>query len=245
MKLLKIALLLSVSFNGAAMAAAQALDWENVQSLKPYTQIYVTTHSRARCYFLRATGDKLFCQSRRYALASESADSGLLFSRDEIVEVRKVPIDQWSGFLDFVFMAGGGADLNSAYQPSAFFGTRLGGAITLDLKYDNIQGNSGFSTQGTGVLPLFRFPGPREDGKKKFIKLFAEPGVGYRAGGGPFGFYSSAGVLAMLLSDAHSGRPVPYVEFERRFPFNAPLDGDNRLSVGVAIAICRSCGFEN
>jgi len=134
---------------------------------------------------------------------------------------------------------------NGRAQPSASFGTRLGGAITLDLKYDNIQGNSGFSTQGTGVLPLFRIPGPREDENKKFIKLFAEPGLGYRAGGGPFGFYTSTGLLVLLLSDARAGKPMPYVEFERRFPLNAPLDGDNRVSVGVAIAICRGCGVEN
>jgi hypothetical protein len=232
------------SLTTASISAAQALDWADVENLKPLTQIYVSTQHRTRCYFLKATEDKLFCQLRSRASDSQSSDSDLLFSRDEVVEVRKVPVDQWSGFLDFLFMAGGGADLNSAYQPSGFAGTRLGGAITLDLKYDAIQGKGGFSTQGTGVVPPFRLPGPQEDPKKKFIKLYAEPGVGFRAGVGPFGFYTSAGLLVLLLSDAKSLTPMPYVEFERRFPFNSPLDGDNRLSIGVAFAVCRGCGVE-
>jgi hypothetical protein len=226
------------------MVSAQVLDWESVEKLKPYTQIDVSTQHRTRCYFLKATEEELFCQLGPRASSSKSISSDLLFNREGVSEVRLVPVDYWNGFLDLLFMAGGGADLGSAYQPSVFAGTRLGGAITLDLKYDAIQGKSGFSTQGTGVVPLFRFPGPQEDPKKKFIKLYAEPGVGYRAGGGPFGFYSSAGLLVLLLSDTKSLTPMPYVEFERRFPFNSPLGGDNRVSVGVAFALCRGCGVE-
>jgi hypothetical protein len=241
MKTQIVVVLLFTSLTTASISAAQALDWADVENLKPLTQISVSTQHRTRCYFLKATEDKLFCQLRSRASDSQSSDSDLLFSRDEVVEVRKAPVDQWPGFLDLLFMAGGGADLNSAYQPSGFAGTRLGGAITLDLKYDAIQGKSGFSTQGTGVLPLFRFPGPREDQNKKFVKLYAEPSVGYRAGGGPFGFYTSAGLLALFLPEGKVAMPMPYIEFERRFPFNSPLGGDNRISVGVAIAFCQGC----
>ncbi|MGD0628787.1 MAG: hypothetical protein ABR987_05515 [Terracidiphilus sp.] len=241
MKLVQIVVLLFLSLGSASISAAHALDWESVQNLKPLTQIDVSTQHRTRCYFLKATSDNLFCQRRLRASSSPGSDSDLLFNREDIVEVRMVPVDQWSGFLDLLFMAGGGADLNSAYQPSGFAGTRLGGAITLDLKYDAIQGKSGFSTQGTGVLSLFRFPGPREDQNKKFVKLYAEPGVGYRAGGGPFGFYTSAGLLALFLPEGKVAMPMPYIEFERRFPFNSPLGGDNRISVGVSIAFCQGC----
>ena len=191
-----------------------------------------------------ATNDKLFCQRALRASSSQTVNSDLSFDRENISEVRLAPVDHWNGFLDLLFMAGGGADLDSTYQPSGFAGTRLGGAITLDLKYDAIQGKGGFSTQGTGVVPLFRFPGPQEDPKKKFVEFYVEPGVGYRAGAGPFGFYTSAGLLVLLLSDAKSFTPMPYVEFERRFPFNSPLDGDNRVSVGVAFALCRGCGID-
>lgn len=91
--------------------------------------------------------------------------------------------------------------MDSSHQPTSFAGVKIGGPFALDLQYDRIHGKSGFSTEGSAELPLFRVPRFREDKEIKFLKLYAEPGVGYRAGGGPFGGYSSAKVMAVLLTD--------------------------------------------
>jgi hypothetical protein len=96
------------------------------------------------------------------------------------------------------------------------------------------------------MLPLFRYPGPSKDDSKNFIRVYAEPGLGYRAGGGPFGQYSSAKVMVVLFSNKRLGldNGSPYVEFQRRFSFNSPLHGDNRVTVGIMVALCSSCGVE-
>ena len=142
--------------------------------------------------------------------------------------------------------AGAGGGWDSAHQPTAFGGVKVGGGpFALDLQYDRLQGHSGFSTEGSAVLPLFRVPGYRHFSERKFVKFFAEPGLGYRAGGGQFGGYSSAKVLAVLLTDTWSdGWVAPYVEFQRRFPFQSPLQGDNRVTVGVMLAVCEHCGLD-
>jgi hypothetical protein len=245
MKNLQIVLFMLASPLAASAAAAQALDWEAVQALPPLTRIWVTTQQRNNCYFLKATSDKLFCQLPSRASASESSRSDLLFNRDDIREVRKVPIDMSKGFLDMILAGGGGGGLDSNGQPTVVAGGKIGGAFTLDLQYDRIQGHNGFSAGGSAVLPLFRFPGPQENKNKNYIRVYAEPGVGYRAGGGTFGFYSSAQALVLLVSDARWEKPIPYIEFQRRFPFNSPLQGDNRLSIGVMIAFCRACDQGN
>jgi hypothetical protein len=136
---------------------------------------------------------------------------------------------------------GTGGGLDSTGQPTVVAGGKLGGTFTLDLQYDRLQGHNGFSTGGSAVIPLFRVPGPQLDPKKHYIKLYAEPGIGYRAGGGSFGFYSSAQLLVMLISDERWEKRTPYIEFQHRFPLDSPLQGDNRLSIGILFAICRAC----
>jgi hypothetical protein len=147
----------------------------------------------------------------------------------------------------FAAEAGGGWNPGLPNAPTAHAGIKLGtGGLTLDLNYDRISGRSGFSTEGSVMLPLFRYPGPSKDDSKNFIRVYAEPGLGYRAGGGPFGQYSSAKVMVVLFSNKRLGldNGSPYVEFQRRFSFNSPLHGDNRVTVGIMVALCSSCGVE-
>lgn len=225
--------------------AAQTLNWDAIARIKPYTVISVETQQWTRCVFVRVESDELFCQVVPRGLASLAKKSSyLMFDREEIRAVRVEPIDMSKGFLDLIMAAGTGGGLDSAHQPVEFAGVKLGGAFTLDLQYDRIQGNNGFSTEGSAVLPLFRVPGPQLNQKRKYLKLYGEPGVGYRAGNGAFGGYSSAKVMLLLISDTGWGHASPYVEFQRRFPFESPLQGDNRLTIGVIVPLCQGCGME-
>jgi len=228
----------------ASGAAAQTVDWQAVQKIKPYAAISVQTEKWTRCTFQRATDDELFCQLAPKGLSfSGKQNSPLMFDREEIRAVRVEPVDMSKGFLDLIMAAGTGGGLDANHQPVEFAGIKLGGAFTLDLQYDRTQGHSGFSTEGSAVLPLFRVPGPQTDPKKKYLKVYAEPGVGYRAGDGNFGGYSSAKLMVVLISDARWGDASPYVEFQRRFPFESPLQGDNRLTIGVMLPFCRGCAL--
>lgn len=150
-----------------------------------------------------------------------------------------------SAWLPFLAAAqvGGGWD---SKLPTAHAGIKLGiSPFDLDLQYDRIHGQNGFSTEVSGMLPVFRFPGPMADESRKYVRVYFEPGLGYRAGGGPFGGYSSAKVMVTLFDDEwRNDEYYPYVEFQRRFPFNSPLQGDNRISIGLMWAICEHCGLD-
>jgi hypothetical protein len=234
-------MLISVSGSGA-----QTLDWQAVKKLAPTTPILVTTQKRSHCNFEGATSDKLFCTHipvnslpfKKYQL------SELVFNRADIRDVHVEPFDWSAGYLNLILGAGGGGGLDSVHQPTSFAGVKIGGALTLDLQYDRIQGKNGFSTEASSALPMFRVPGPGMNEDKMFVRVYAEPGVGYRAGGGAFGGYSSAKVLLIFFSVPKWGDTSPYIEFQRRFPFDSPLQGDNRLTIGVMATICQSCGVD-
>lgn len=97
------------------------------------------------------------------------------------------------------------------------------------------------------MLPVFRFPGPQKDKAKNYLRVYAEPGAGYRTGGF-LGGYASAKVMMVLFSDERltslQTKWSPYVEVQRRFPFGSPLQGDNRVAVGIMFAICKDCGLD-
>src|SRR5580658_288182 len=159
---------------------------------------------------------------------------------------QRTTVDDSKGFIVTFLAVEAGGGWDSLRRPVSFAGVKLGapglGPSNLDLQYDRISGQNGFSVEGSGVLPLFRFPAFRPANDHLLFKLFAEPGVGYRAGNGPFGGYASAKALVLLGRRwAEDGGPSPYIEFQRRFPFNSPLGGDNRIAVGVMLVLCESC----
>jgi hypothetical protein len=227
------------------MASAQKLDWETIRQIHPNSPIMVVTQKHFHCNFEAVNDDKLFCLFVPTDLLPfvTSKVSELVFNRAEIREVRLEAFDDSKGYLDLILAAGGGGGLDSNRQPTSFAGVKIGGALALDLDYDRIQGKNGFSTAGSAVIPLFRIPPPKLNQNKMFLRTYAEPGIGYRAGGGTFGFYSSAKLLCILFSVPKWQDSSPYVEFERRFPFDSPLQGDNRLTIGVMLAIGQGSGI--
>lgn len=122
-----------------------------------------------------------------------------------------------------------------ATAPSAYGGVKFGGdGFVLDMGYDRFEAHSGFAVEGSAMLPIFRLPGPQRNEKKNYLRVYAEPGVGYHAGGSWDG-YASAKVMIALFSDYRLTTSTwsPFVELQRRFPFSSPLQGDNRIAVGI------------
>jgi hypothetical protein len=157
-----------------------------------------------------------------------------------------------SKWLALVLAADGGGGFTSGPQPTAYAGVKLGVYVppvpwnwNLNLGYDRVRGHGGFSTELAGLLPILRFPGPQKDESKNYLRLYAGPGFGGRAGAGGFGPYLSAHVMLTLFSDKRLDLDhiSPYVEYERRFPFSALGQGDNRLKFGLMFAICDTCEF--
>lgn len=153
-----------------------------------------------------------------------------------------------SNWLPIVMAAeSGGGFTPGGLQPTAYAGVKFGiGSIVLNLGYDRLHAHDGFATQFSGMLPVFRFPGPQKNESKNYLRVYAEPGIGYRAGGGGFGGYLSGGVTVALLSDKRLDlkRVSPYIEYQRRVPFTAPGRGDNRFTFGLMMALCAHCGFD-
>lgn len=156
-------------------------------------------------------------------------------------------ISRWPGFL-VAYEGGGGLFSSSNSGPTAYAGFKFGGTgATLDLGYDRIPAHSGFSTEFSGMLPVFRFPRPQSNEMKKYLRVYAEPGLGYRFGGG-VGTYASAKVMMVLFSDHQltSSRPpwVPFIEVQRRFALQPDQHGDFRIMIGIISAICEHCGLD-
>jgi hypothetical protein len=159
---------------------------------------------------------------------------------------KNAPYDQ-SNWLSLLAAAeaGGGWNSGSPRPATAFGGVKLGWpGVTLDLGYDRVRTANGFSAELSPMLPVFRFPGPQKNETKNYVRVYAEPGLGYSSAG--FGGYASAKVMIALFSDSRLDfrTPSPYVELQRRFPFNSPLQGDNRLVFGVMVALCNHCGLD-
>lgn len=145
---------------------------------------------------------------------------------------------------------GGGGFSSGRRQPTAYAGIKLGGDLLprpwtwdLSLGYDRIRAQNGFSAETSGLLPVFRVPGPRRDLSKHYLRVYAGPGIGARAGSGGFGPYFSTDVVVGLFSDKRLdlNSVLPYIEYERRFPFTSPGKGDNQLKFGLMFALCDQC----
>jgi hypothetical protein len=156
-------------------------------------------------------------------------------------------LSRWPGFL-MAFEGGSGRFSSSNPGPTAYGGLKIGGGgITLDLGYDRIPAHNGFSTELSGMLPIFRFPRPQSNEMKKYLRIYAEPGLGYRAFGG-VGTYASAKVMMVLFSDhkltASGSNWTPFVEIQRRFALQPDQHGDFRIMIGIISAICEHCGLD-
>ena len=169
-----------------------------------------------------------------------------------------------SDWLTLILGAEGGVgwDSNAPRQPTALAGVKLGLPVavggeyphetlrtcTLDLAYDRMQSRNGFSAELSLMLPIARFPGPQTNEDRNYVRIYAEPGLGYRAGEGDFGGYGTAKVMIALLSDTRLTRsdapPSPFLEIQRRLPFGSPLRGDTRITFGVMFAVCNHCGWD-
>lgn len=256
-----LALLLLVPLLATPALAKSHLDWQAIEKLPPGTHIYVLTNLGYECALQRVTDDKLFCTTdypgSLYKVPREHPD--LVFNRadfhylcdsaSETCSVRDNYLcvgeynlcyvyDQSAATPPLIAAAAAGGGRRSSYEPNSFAGVKLGvGGLTMDLQYDRLNAQNGFSVEGSDLIPAFRVPRWRPKDDRLLFRVCAEPGVGYRAGGGPFGGYSSAKVLVLLGDKWLKGGPSPYIEFQRRFPFNSPLDGDNRIAVGLMIAV--------
>lgn len=156
-------------------------------------------------------------------------------------------ISRWPGFL-VAFEGGSGRFSSSNPGATAYGGFKFGGTgLTVDLGYDRIPAHSGFSAEFSGMLPVFRFPRPQSNEMKKYLRVYAEPGLGYRAGGG-VGTYASAKVMMVLFSDHQltslKSKWVPFVEIQRRFALQPDQHGDFRIMIGIISAICEHCGLD-
>lgn len=117
----------------------------------------------------------------------------------------KPPTDlsDWLAFL-LAAQAGGGIDADASGRATAQGGVKLGLPVafggeypsqllhtcTLDLAYDRVHSRGGFSTELSVMLPIVRVPGPQADERRNYLRIYLEPGLGYRAGG-PSGGYGT------------------------------------------------------
>lgn len=153
---------------------------------------------------------------------------------------------------------GGGFDSSSPRRPVEYVGVKLGGGccvrgthpledaltVTFDLGYDRLRSRNGVSGEFSIMIPVVRFPNPGTNQSRKFIRVYAEPGAGFRVGGGEFAYFSGKAMIA-LMSDRQistfAGSPI--VEVQRRFPFTALLQGDTRIMIGLMYPLCKHCGI--
>ncbi|HEV2987983.1 MAG TPA: hypothetical protein VG759_06045 [Candidatus Angelobacter sp.] len=168
-------------------------------------------------------------------------------ANSERVNSKLEDYSKWPGFL-LALQGGGGWFSQPGTSPTAYGGFKIGGGgFVLDLGYDHVRPHDGVSVEASGLLPVVRFPRPQRDEPKNYLRVFAQPGMGYRGPGG-IGGYLSAKMMLVLFSDlrltSSSTKFSPYIEAQRRIPFNAPSQGDNRISFGLMFAICEHCGID-
>ncbi|HEX7287767.1 MAG TPA: hypothetical protein VF532_16380 [Candidatus Angelobacter sp.] len=119
--------------------------------------------------------------------------------------------------------------------------------MALDFGYDRVPAHNGFSIEGSAMLPVLRFPRPQADDKKNFLRIYAEPGVGYRVGRG-LSSYASVKAMMVLFSDyrltSSAMKWSPFVEFQHRFALLPGEWSDTRITVGMMWALCEHCGLD-
>jgi len=120
-----------------------------------------------------------------------------------------------------------------------------GETVTMDIGWDRVRGRSAASVEMSLMVGVVRFPRPLANQSRRFVRLYAEPGIGVRAGGGSFAYYSAKAMIAFMSDDQilkfASG---PIVEIQHRFPFSSLSRGDTRILVGIMAPLCKHCGFD-
>ena len=157
------------------------------------------------------------------------------------------------------FSGGGGLDSSAPRRPAAYAGIQFGygccdrgkhpderaRTITFDLGYERFRSRNGVSGELSVMIPLIRFPNPGTNDAKKFIRVYAEPGLGVRVGAGSFAYYSGKAMIA-LMSDRQISTfgGAAILEIQRRFPVTSPLHGDTRVMIGIMYPLCKHCGID-
>jgi hypothetical protein len=156
-------------------------------------------------------------------------------------------------------VGGGGLDSSSPRRPVEYAGIKVGAdccvrgkhpfehalTVTLDVGFDRLRSRNGVSAELSVMIPVLRFPNPGTNASQTYIRIYAEPGGGLRAGGGEFAYYSLKGMFALMSGKQISTFSVsPIVELQRRFPFTSLRRGDTRLMIGLMYPLCRHCGFD-
>lgn len=159
----------------------------------------------------------------------------------------------------YAITAGGGFDSGSPRRRLQYAGIKIGAGccvrgkhpnedaltVTFDLGFDRRRSRNGVSGELSVMIPVIRFPDPGTDQSKPFVRIYAEPGAGFRVGGGEFPYFSAKAMIALLSNkqiSTFSGRPI--LEIQRRLPFSAPTDGDTRVVIGFMYPLCKHCGFD-
>ncbi|HEV3038766.1 MAG TPA: hypothetical protein VHA33_13400 [Candidatus Angelobacter sp.] len=180
------------------------------------------------------------------SFAQANPENRQVVATSENVNSKLEDFSKWPALV-LAAQSGGGWFSRPGSSPTAYGGIKFGGGgIVFDVGYDHIKSHDGVAVELSGLVPVFRFPRPQHDESKNYLRVFAEPGMGYR-GPGVIGGYLSAKMMFVLFSDIRltsaSTKFSPYIEVQRRIPFNAPSQGDNRISLGLMFALCEDCGI--
>jgi hypothetical protein len=153
-------------------------------------------------------------------------------------------------------VGGGGADAGSPHRATQYGALKVGAGcctrgkhpnergetVTMDIGWDRLRGRSAVSFEMSLMVGVVRFPRPLPNQSRRFVRVYAEPGVGVRAGGGSFAYYSAKAMIAFMSDDQIlKFANGPIVEIQHRFPFNSLSRGDTRILVGVMAPLCKHC----
>jgi hypothetical protein len=154
---------------------------------------------------------------------------------------------------------GGGSDSRSPHRATQYGGLKIGlgccvrgthptergDTVTLDIGWDRLRSRNAVSFEMSLMTGVLRFPRPVLNQSRRLVRVYAEPGIGVRAGGGSFAYFSAKAMIA-FMSDEQISRFAggPIVEIQRRFPFGELTRGDTRILIGVMAPLCKHCGFD-
>lgn len=159
---------------------------------------------------------------------------------------------------ELVFALHGGGGATAGGGPSLFGGIKIGfgccvtgkhphergRTITLDVGYDRVGARNAVATELSVMIPVARFPQPRRR-TSSYLRIYAEPGVGMRAGSG-FEPYASGKVMLAYLSDQRIFKlqGSPFIEIQGRLTLPSPHRRDMRLLAGAIVGLCKHCGID-